>query len=123
MLRLLTCLAFLAALTLPTTGQEPAPGWGHLKGQVVFGGDKLPVVKAINVTTDKKECLAKGPIVSEEYVLDKETRGVRWVFVALVDPKDPKAALPVHPMVQKNLPKKVSLDTPCCVIEPHVLGM
>src|SRR5437879_1235177 len=116
MLRLLSCLGFLAVLALPTTspGQGADAKWGNVKGQVVFGEDKLPEAKVIDVQgQDKKECLAKGPLHDEEYVIDKQTKGVKYVFVALVDPKNPKAALPVHPMVKKNLPEKVSFDQPC----------
>lgn len=53
----------------------------------------------------------------------RDGSGVPWAFVALVDPNNPKAALPVHPEVTKTLPKKVTLDTPGDRFEPHALGV
>jgi hypothetical protein len=126
MLRLFSFLAFLALVSMPTLSQGQAGGgqWGSIKGQIVFGGDELPVAKEINVEgQDKKECLAKGKLYNEEYVIDKQTKGVKWVFVALVDPKNPKSAIPVHPDVAKELPKKVTFDQPCCMFEPRVLAV
>lgn len=49
--------------------------------------------------------------------------GVRWVFVALVDPKDPNAVLPVHPQVAKTLPKRVLLAMLPGQFEPRCLGL
>jgi hypothetical protein len=49
--------------------------------------------------------------------------GAQWAFVALVDPKNPIAAIPVHPLVKQTLPKKVALDTPGMYFQPHALGV
>jgi hypothetical protein len=124
MMRLITCLAFLALIVLPTAsqGQGGDGKWGNIKGQIIADGD-FPPPAAIEPTNDKKQCLEKGPLFTQTYVIDKQTKGVKWVFVALVDPKNPNTAIPVHPKVKAALPAKVSVDQPCCMFEPRVLGV
>src|SRR5262249_34067508 len=91
MLRLLTCLGFLPLIAFPTLspGEGAAQAWGTIKGQIVLNGD-VPAGKMIDVQgQDKKECLSKGPLFDESYVVDKATKGVKYVIVALVDPANP----------------------------------
>lgn len=126
MLRCFTAFALLALLgaTGLSPAQEAAPAWGHLKGQIVFAGPGVPVQAPFKAALAAGiGCLAKMPAVDEEYVVDKQTGGLKWVFVCLVDPKNPRNAIPVHPAVAKALPKKVSFDQPCCTFEPHLLGV
>lgn len=118
MYRMIAGLAFVALLAVPAVGQDAK--WGDIKGKVVWGDDKVPAQAPVDVTADKKACLAKGPILSEELVIDKETRGVKWTVVWLVDAENPKNKLPVHPSLAK-VPAKVSFDQPCCAFEPHIL--
>ena len=123
MLRLLGGSSFLALLILlivPAAGSAQDGKWGAIKGQVVFGGDAVPAPAVVNVTTDKAHCLSKGPLLGEEYVIDKGSKGVKWVMIWLTDPANPKAALPIHPTL-KNPPKVVSFDQPCCAFEPHAM--
>jgi len=120
-------LAF--CLTRPTTpnvqaAEQPA-GWGTIKGQVLWAGGDVPVQKQPNLSQDKDACLgaakAQGKeILTQNYVVNGKTKGVKYVVVWLVDAKDVKAALPINP----NLPapaKKVEMDQPCCFFEPHIL--
>jgi hypothetical protein len=105
-----------------------ANGWGDIKGQVVWGEEKLPVRPEINVTQDKAHCLMNGPLLAENetYVVDPKTKGVRWAMVWLVDakdPKNPKAQIPIHPGLKNLKMTPVVLDQPCCAFEPHVLGL
>jgi hypothetical protein len=102
-------MGFLSLVALPASSEEPQQGWGDLKGQVAFGGDKMP--------TQENGRLPPG------YSIDLRTKGMKWVFVALVDPKNLTAALPVHPVVAKTLPKRVTLDTPGEYLEPRLLGI
>jgi len=121
MLRLLfgvSILPLLTALAIPVPNLDEDGKWGGIKGQVLYGGVGVPARKPIPVVNPA--CLAKGPILDEEYVVDKETKGVKWVVVWLLDPANPKAPLPIHPSL-KNPPKSVSFDSPCCSFEPHVL--
>jgi hypothetical protein len=90
---------------------------GTLKGQIVYAGDP-PKQREVKVDKDVKECLKNGPIESEELVVNKDNKGVKWVMVWLtpapgggkMPKKDPKV-------------KAVTLDQPCCKFEPHVMGM
>jgi len=113
-------VALVALMTTPAAGQDQQ--WGTIKGTVTWAGDAVPTRAELNVDKDKKECLAKGPLLSEDYVVDGKTKGVQWVMVWLVDAKDAKAKLPVHPALQA-FPKTVAFDQPCCMFEPHVLGV
>ena len=74
-----------------------AQDWGTLKGKVVWGGSETPKPELVKIDKDQDHCLSKGDITSEKLVIDPATKGVRWVMVWLVDPKNPKADLPIHP--------------------------
>src|SRR5438067_1062456 len=97
--------------------------WGTVKGQIVWGGGAVPERKAfdqVNQSQDKTHCLSKGPILSEEWVIDPKSKGVRWTFVWLaVDPPDPKGKLKIHPDLVNIKDKKLTLDQPCCAFMPH----
>src|SRR5262245_43484152 len=56
-------------------------------------------------------------------VVGPQGKGAQWAIVALVDPKDLKAALPVHPKVAATIPKTVVFDTPADEIVPRVQGV
>jgi hypothetical protein len=120
-------LGGVGGFSLWWTGREAAAqgnaDWGTVKGQIVWGADKLPEVKPINVDKDQDHCLEKGKIVSEEWVVNKDNKGVRWVFVWLSPDPGDKKELPVHPTLKEVKEKKVEIDQPCCVFIPHALGM
>jgi hypothetical protein len=97
-----------------------AQGWGTVKGQVVWDG-AVPKRKPLDVTQDKAHCLSKGPILSEEVVVNPKNKGVRWAVVYLVDLKDANKDLPIHPSLQKVPAAKVEIDQPCCAFEPRVV--
>ena len=72
-----------------------AAGWGSVKGQIVFAGTP-PTPEPLKVDKDVEACTAHGALVSEKYVVDPKTKGVRWVIVWLADPKSPtKGASPI----------------------------
>jgi hypothetical protein len=121
LLRSLILGGLVAAVALPGAASA-ADEWGAVKGQVVWAGGKIPARKKLNVTTNVKECLKNGDLLSTEYVIDPGTKGVRYAIVWLM-PADPKVKTPpIHPSL-KTPPKKVVLDQPCCMFEPHVLGI
>jgi hypothetical protein len=113
-------LALLAALVLP--GMLQAQGWGDVKGQVVWGGDKLPTPVVANVDKDKPHCLGKGPIYTNEYVVNPKNKGVRYTLVWLVDATDPAKPLPINPDLPKPT-KPVEIDQPCCEFLPRVVAL
>jgi hypothetical protein len=113
--------AVLSAAVAPAPAR--ADGWGTIKGKVIFAGDP-PARATIDVNKDPKECLRNGPLQAEDYVVDKDTKGVRWCVVWLLDPGgDFKKDIPINPKL-KNIPKgqeEVLLDQPCCMFEPHII--
>jgi hypothetical protein len=123
---LLAVLALMAGLGLlctddPAGAQDPA-GWADVKGQIVWGGNGLPEVKTLNVDKDQGHCLSRGPIPSEEWVINKDSKGVRWVVVWLA-PENADQKLPVHPNLQAVPKAEVLVDQPCCKFEPHVVAL
>jgi hypothetical protein len=120
-------LAVLAwfAVSPGARAEDPA-GWGTVSGQIVFDGDNLPEAKPLNVDKDQQHCLSKGPLVSNDWVINKNNKGVRYAFVWLVaDPnlKSPSKKIPIHPSLKESKEKEVVLDQPCCMFEPHCLGI
>lgn len=109
-------------LALPNRAvSEPDGAWGAIKGQVIFGGDQLPTPQALDVNKDKEHCLAQGKIFREEWVIDKDSKGVKWVFVWLAPPAGKK--LPIHPSLKEPKEKQVTVDQPCCAFVPHALAL
>jgi hypothetical protein len=96
--------------------------WGTVKGQVVFGGAVVPQPVELNVNKDQQACLANGPILSEEWVINKDNKGVRWVFVWLAPEKD-GPPLVIHPSLKDIKQKDVVMDQPCCKFEPHAVAL
>lgn len=114
-------IVMLAALTaLILCGSVQAQKWGTVKGQVVWGPEKLPPAVKAKVDKDQGHCLSKGDIFTDEYVVNAKNKGVRWVLVWLTDPESPTKEIPIHPAL-KAVPKKpVVIDQPCCKFEPRV---
>ena len=113
---------FLTSVFAASADVSFAQTWGTIKGQVVFAGAS-PTPEKLKVNKDEQHCLSKGDILSEKFVVDPKSKGVRWVMVWLVDSKNPKAQIPIHPSLLEVKQKDVVLDQPCCVYEPHVIGM
>jgi len=101
------------------TAATRVEGWGNVKGQVVFAGD-VPARAELKVDKDQDACLAKGPLLDEKYVVDKDTKGVQWVVVWLAAPK---GQLPIKPELKEIKEKVLSLDQPTCQFQPHVLAI
>jgi hypothetical protein len=113
-------LALLGVLAAAAPAEAQA--WGTVKGQVIWAAP-LPKAEPIKVTNDPKHCLSKGPLFRDNKVVNPKNKGVRWVMVWLVDAGDPNKALPIHPALQKLAKAQVEMDQPCCMFEPHVLGL
>lgn len=119
-------LAVLPALTLLFSDRPVAADdkgdWATLKGQVVWPKDELPEAKELKVDKEQNHCLEKGPIKSEEWVVNPKNKGIRWVFVWLA-PVEAGKPMPIHPDLKEIKDKEVVIDQPCCRFEPHALGM
>src|SRR5271163_3437755 len=82
--RWFVCGLLAALLVVAGSSATHADDWGTIKGQIIFGGDKVPKRVELKVDKDQKECLAKGPLLSEEWVVDPKTKGVKWAYVWLI---------------------------------------
>jgi hypothetical protein len=117
-------LTFLCLAVVVSAPSATANDWGTVKGQVVWGGSEVPTPKAIDAVKthqDRVACEAKGPVVSEAWVINKENNGVRWAFVWLIPEQGQK--LPVHPALEAIKEKQVVIDQPCCQFEPRAVGI
>lgn len=119
-MRLSFAAAVLAALGLLLSGSSVRAQFGTVKGQILWGDNKIPLIKEINVDKDQAHCLSKGKILSEEWMIDEKSKGVKGVFVWLVD-ADGKP-LPANPSLPEP-PKKVTMDQPCCMFIPRVVAL
>jgi plastocyanin len=113
-------VALAAAAAAPAA---QAGDWGNVKGQVLWGGGAVPQREKINVTKDAPACLKNGDLYSDKIVVNPKNKGVRWVLVWLTDAESPNKALPVHPSLKTIKDKVVVMDQPCCMFEPHVVGL
>jgi hypothetical protein len=115
--------AFVVNLKASQAADKDSELWGTIKGQIIWGGGAIPEPKVLNVDKDQKHCLSKGPILSEEWVINKNNKGVRWTLVWLApEPKSGKK-LPIHPSLKEIKVREVEIDQPCCAFVPHCLGM
>ncbi|MFO0876810.1 MAG: hypothetical protein U0840_05505 [Gemmataceae bacterium] len=111
-------------VTLLGPAAARAQSWGTVKGTVVFDGE-APAAEKANVDKDQAHCLENGPILTNDLVVNKKNKGVRWVLVWLTDPKDARNAKfvpPIHPSL-KEFKKTIEIDQPCCVFEPRIIGV
>jgi hypothetical protein len=114
-------LGLVLSIDVPARAQD-ATGWGTVKGQAVFAGDTVPAPKAADVNKDKAHCLSKGKILQEEWIIDKETKGLGGVFVWLA-PAPGSKKLPIHPSLKEPKEKQVTMDQPCCAFVPHLVAL
>jgi hypothetical protein len=123
MKRFATVVAATFLVTTPVCAQE----WGNIKGRVVWKPEIIPVqmpIAAVGTNADKAQCLKDGPVLDENWVVSKKSRGLRWSVVWLIndDPKD-KTALPIHPKLKTVPAEAVVVDQPACAFIPHVIAM
>jgi hypothetical protein len=104
------------------TADQSDSAWGTIKGQIVYEGDSIPEPKPLNITKDQEYCLSKGPILSEDWVVNKKNKGVRWTFVWLA-PEPGGTSLAIHPALKAIPNKEVEIDQPRCAFVPHCLAM
>jgi hypothetical protein len=116
-------LALPAALLFSCPPYATAQQWGTIKGKVVYGGDNVPARPAINVNgnVNAAQCLANGPVLSDELVVNPKNKGVHWAFVWLQ--AAPGEKLSINPQLQAPRAQQVELDQPCCMFVPHALAM
>ena len=115
-------LAGMAGTLALSAGLSVAADYGTLKGQV-----KLPAAPppgTVNVTTDQAHCLSKGPLKTEDVIVDPKTGGFKNVIVFLrPDNADRKAQFPtemIHPDLKNPKAAIIEIDQPCCQFTPRI---
>lgn len=104
-------------VALSVTGQS---GYGTIKGRLVWGGAEVPKAKVEaeqgKASKDPEVCAKNAPIVSQELVVDPQTKGVAFGFAYLVRPKgsNPEALAELL----KEYPQ-VEIDQLNCEFVPH----
>jgi hypothetical protein len=121
-----TAAAAAVILAVPLVSAQDGE-WGNIKGRIVWGPKDIPVqmpIAKVKEHADKAHCLAKGPVLDEQWVVNKKNRGLQWTFVWLInaDPKD-KKALPIHPSLKEVPSAAVEIDQPHCAFIPHAACM
>jgi len=110
------------ACVLGWTLSASAQGFGKaLKGTVVFGGKEAPKPEPLKVDKDQAVCLANGPLLSQEWLVNPKNLGIQNVFVWL-DPAD-GGAVPIHPSLKENKQKELTIDQPQCHFHPDCLAI
>jgi len=114
----------IAAALASLVGIDPAfaDGWGDVRGQVIWSGAAAPAKKEITPNKDQAHCLSKGPLISDELIVDAKTKGVKNVIVwlAALQAGD---KLPIHPNLAVVPKETVVIDQPCCMFVPRVTVM
>lgn len=132
--KMVLLVVFLGLLSADSRAQNAPTDWGTVKGRIVWEGGDIAapkVLDAVKDSQDKEHCLMKGPLYSEEWVIDKKTKGIRWTFVWLapapvISPTSaapPREKMPIHPNLVQLAQDNVEIDQPCCVFVPHALGV
>jgi hypothetical protein len=111
---------------IPVALAQKDDAWGGVKGTVVWGEVEIPKraeIQSVNQNQDKNHCLEKGPLLSEQWVVNERNKGLRWTFVWLApEPDSGKKDLPIHAKLQK-IQGQVVIDQPLCMFFPHSLGI
>jgi len=111
-------LTALAALGLIVPAAHARDG-ATVKDQVIWAGPAVQERTKLDVNKDQQACLAKGPILSEEVVVNPANKGMANVFVWITDANGGKP--PVPAALAKPKQTKVEIDQPTCAFEPHAL--
>lgn len=97
-------------------GQE----WGTLKGQFVFDG-AAPKPMPITVTKDAEFC-GKHSLVSEDLVVDPQSKGIANIVVSLYLSRG-SAEPAVHPDYAETAEAEVRIDNENCRFAPHIVPL
>ncbi|MBI3409517.1 MAG: hypothetical protein HY040_14345 [Planctomycetes bacterium] len=127
MIRLTAIFLGLGALLVlgDSFAQAQDGQWGTVKGRIVWGGKDIPEAKpiaAVDKSADKAACCKNGPVLSDTWVVDKKSKGLKWTFVWLA-PEQAGGKVPIHPSLQKIEKKEVDMDQPACMFTPHAVGL
>ena len=93
-------------------------GWGTIRGRIVYDGPppEPTLIHKQGADVKSPERCAVHDMFSEELVVDKESRGIKWVIVSIGG--SPK----VHPD-QEKAEGEVEFGQEFCQFKPHVLAL
>lgn len=94
--------------------------WATIKGQILI--ENAPKAKVIDVTADKEHCLSKGPLSSDELLVNPKNNGLKnvWVYLKPVN-GDTFDAKQIHPKLAEAKPVEHVIDQPCCAFVPRIV--
>ena len=140
-LAMISSAELVRAAPISITGdpQSKDMNWGSIKGRLLYDGD-APEQKEVDLEKEKlspsdlKWFRSLGPILHEDWVVDKKEKGVRWVYVwlipedVMVDGKrnrDAKQTLEIHKdLMDIPVDKKiVHVDQSPQGYVPHAVAM
>jgi len=114
----------LCCALIPTIARTADAQWATIKGQVVYPAAKeIPNRPQLNVTVDKKDCLAKGPILDETIIINPKNRGIKNVVVylrPLAQGANQFNKNEIHPDDLKRKPAEITITQPCCMFVDRV---
>ena len=141
-LAMVSSAELVRAAPVSITGDDETKdmNWGSIKGRLIFDGDKIPKRNEVDLDqhelspTDLEWFRSLGPILHEDWVVDKKDKAVQWVYVwlipenVLVDGKrnrEAKKTLEIHQDL-KAIPKEkkiVHVDQNPQGYVPHAVAM
>lgn len=91
--------------------------WGHVKGRFVFDGEvpKPTILFPAGGNVKDAEVCAATDFVSDELVVDPETKGIQNIFVYM------RRASKVHPDLKDSEESEVVFDQKACRFIPHAM--
>ena len=91
-LAMVSSAELVRAAPVSITGDDETKdmNWGSIKGRLIFDGDKIPKRNEVDLDqhnlspTDLEWFRSLGPILHEDWVVDKKDKAVQWVYVWLI---------------------------------------
>src|SRR5579864_3824794 len=125
-------LPYILALSafLAFCGGAFAQGWGNIKGKVEWTPAAIPAPRnlvANEPPANIPPCIKGGVLLSDEFKIDKKTKGVANVMVWIASIQDSDrpikkpAEIPIHPDLKAVPKNNAVIDQPCCLFEPRVI--
>src|SRR5262245_5590488 len=106
-------MTLILAMAATSTTACFAQQWSSIKGQVVWPGEKMPVIPPVA----NKGCPAPGAVADNALIVNPKNKGVANVAVWLM--AENGGAILIHPNLQAIPDKIAKIDQPCCLFEPR----
>jgi len=110
--------AYAVLTSLIVGGSLFAQGFGTIKGQIVWGEDKVPSPRMLKIDKDQDHC--GNGLASDELIIDPKTKGVKNVIIWLDSLKMDGVIANIHPGLAAVPKDKVEIDQPQCLFVPRI---